>query len=123
MLQAGLFPDFKGTATLLIWGDFEGIAALRAAIVALSRRDTSHIQIGGEVDLSVSLFEESETHSELSRLGGGLEWTCARRIFVDAEALLAEMDEAETGHHYFDISGLAAQVIVSKGEYPADMRP
>ena len=123
MLQAGLFLDFKGTDTLLIWGDSEGIAALRAAMVALSRGDTSHIQISGDVDLSVSLIEASEGHSNLSRLGRGLEWTCARRMFVEAEALLAEMNEVETGHHYFEVSGLAAQVIVSKGEYPAEMRP
>jgi len=123
MLQADLFPDFKGADTLLLWGDADGMADLHIAIAALSRGDMSQFRIKGDGDLFIKLAESDDRFSELSRSGNGLEWACSRAVLVEAEAMIAGLDEAPSGHHYMEISGHAGQVIVSKAEYPASMRP
>lgn len=123
MLQAGLFPDFKGKDTLLIWGDADGVAGLCGAISALSRGEASEIRIDGHPNLSISPSEADERPSELSRSDRGLTWTCPRTDLIAVEALTVSLDEVPSGHHFIDIIGLAGQVIISKNEYPESLRP
>ena len=120
MLQAGLFPDFKGADTLLLWGDAQGIAELREAIAALSRGDAATITVS---ELSISTSENSEQLSSLSRVCDGLRWVCPFSVLVESEGLIAGLDEASSGHQFIDITGLVDQVIVSKNEYPDTLRP
>ena len=121
MLQAGLFADFKGADTLLLWGDAIGVADLRIAMAALPRGDGSRIPITSE--LSISACDVHEHASQLLQSSEGLEWICSRNSLADAEALLAGMEKGQTGHQYIDITSLADQVIASQGEYPASLRP
>ncbi|MEZ0242535.1 MAG: hypothetical protein ACAH11_04125 [Sphingomonas sp.] len=123
MLQADLLPDFDGADTLLLWADAAGIGELRAAITALSGGDTSHIRIGGEVDLAISRCEANAPSSTLSRSGEGLEWICSQSTLDDAAWLIAALDDVAAGHQYVDIRGLAAQAIISKGEYSVRPQP
>ena len=63
MLQAGLFADFKGADTLLLWGDAIGVADLRIAMAALLRGDGSRIPITSELSISAC-----DVHEHASRL-------------------------------------------------------
>jgi len=120
MLKAGLFSDFKGANTLLFWGDEQGLAELRASIAALSSGRSSTITVG---EVSIAKKKGHARLSELSHYRDRLFWACAPTVLADAEGLLAGLDQVPSGHHLIDITGLADQVIVSKCEYPADLRP
>jgi hypothetical protein len=120
MLQAGLFPDFKNADSLLIWGDAQGISKLAAAIAALSLGNTPTIKVG---DLSISASDDDEQPPEVSHTGSGLVWVCPRAVLLEAEALIAGLDEAASGHQFINVTGVADQVIVSKSEYPETLRP
>lgn len=115
MLNVGLFPNFKGADTLLFWGDAQGIAELRGSIAELSGGRASTITVDG---VSVSVSKRDLQSSELSRTSDGLVWVCAPKVFVEAEALLAGLDDAASGHQFIAVTGVADQVIVSKNEYP-----
>lgn len=123
MLQAGLFPDFKGARTLLLWGDADGIAELHSAVIALSRGDTSEIQLGGDPNISIMSSDTGERPSELSQSERGLTWLCSRSELIEVEALIDGLDDASSGHQFIDIVGLADQLIVSKNEYRESLRP
>jgi hypothetical protein len=122
MLQAGLFPNFKGADSLVIWGDSEGIADLRVALSALAQGTKSNLQINGpDDDLWIKISNASD-RSKLMRSAVGLEWTCTVATMVEAEGLVEGLEKASSGHQYVAISGLARQVIISKSEYPASLR-
>lgn len=119
MLQAGVFPDFKGANTLLLWGDAQGIAELGSAMAALSRGDITTITVS---DLSISASNDYKRLSELSRADDGLAWVCPPSMLVHAEGLVAGLNEAQSGHQFIDVTGLADQVIISKNEYPQTLQ-
>jgi hypothetical protein len=123
MLQAGLFRDFKGADSLLIWGDAEGIADLHTALSALFGGVRSDLRISGPDGNLLIKVTGAGRHSTLKESDGGLEWTCSRTMIDEAEGLVAGLEAASSGHQYIDLSGLARQVIVSKAEYPASLRP
>jgi hypothetical protein len=123
MLQAGLFPGFKGADSLLIWGDAEGIADLRTALSALCRGARSELRIIGPDNNLLIKVSGANRHSALTRSDGGLEWTCSRTMIDEAEGLVAGLEGASSEHQYIAASGLACQVIVSKGEYSVSLRP
>jgi hypothetical protein len=61
MLQAGLFPNFKGADSLVIWGDSEGIADLHVALSALAQGVKSTFQIHGtDKDLWIKVSDASD---------------------------------------------------------------
>ena len=47
MLNAGVFDEFKGATTLLLWGDEQGMAALFAGLSALREGTRSELTIDG----------------------------------------------------------------------------
>lgn len=123
MLQAGLFPDFKGADSLLIWGDAEGIADFHIALLALSRGTRLDLRISGVDSNLLIKVSGAKRLSEVTEAGDGLEWTCSCAQIDEAQGMVAGLDGASSGHHYIAVSGLARQVIVSKAEYPASLRP
>jgi len=122
MLQAGLFSNFKGADSLLIWGDPEGVTDLRVALSALARGVKSTLRINGVDDDLWIKVSDADVRSELKRSPGGLEWICSCATMDETEALVTGLEIASSGHQYIAISGLARQVIVSKAEYPAELR-
>jgi hypothetical protein len=119
MVQAGVFENFKGGTTLLVWGDRDGMASLLAGFSSL--RDGSRNEFGVDgpgADLTVHVT--SERSSELTAEGRRLRWGCSR----ETAALAADLTEPllhEAGHQRLDVIGLAGQVIIACDEYPENL--
>jgi hypothetical protein len=121
MLKAGVFDDFKGATTLLLWGDREGMGTLLASLCAL--RDTrGEFSIEGpEGRLTVCYASDKNEGSTLRTEGDRVRWDCS------GEALKYAADQVEpllhdAGHQFLDVDGLAEQVIIARDEYPANLR-
>lgn len=127
MLQAGLFTDFKGADTLLLWGDADDISQLHTKLRTLRDDAMPALHVAGCTDgspLSIIVVNDGSCISELTRTNEGLRWACSRPVIEETEALIGALCDGTAGHQFVDISGpLATQAIVSKGEYPQTLRP
>jgi hypothetical protein len=121
MLKAGVFDDFKGATTLLLWGDREGMLVLLASLSAL--RDTrGEFAIEGlGAGLAVCYASDKSEGSTLRREGNSLRWDCSGETVKLAAGLIEPLLHG-VGHQLLDVDGLAEQVIISRDEYPADVR-
>ena len=121
MLKAGVFDDFKGATTLLLWGDVEGMGGLLASFSAL--RDTrGEFAIGGpETGLIVCFAPDKSEGSTLLRDAKGLRWRCSDEVVKLAAGLVEPLLHG-AGHQFLDVDGLAEQVIIARDEYPANLR-
>ena len=120
VLKAGVFDDFKGATTLLLWGDREGMASLLTGFSALRDGSRDEFAIDGpQGDLIVrsTLAQGSALRAEANRLN----WSCSPET-VELAADLVEPLLHGPGHQFLDVSGLAEQVIISRDEYPDGLR-
>ena len=117
MLSAGIFDDFKGATTLLLWGDAEGMASLRSSIDAVRAGKSAKFAIDGPAGGLTIMQGEGST---LANDSGVLGWRCSRET-MDLAADLTETLVNQAGHQFLDVSGLAEQVIIARDEYPADL--
>lgn len=120
MLNAGVFDNFKGAATLLLWGDGEGMASLLSNFAAL--RDGSRTEFGIDgPNGAVTVCTGSDTkNSTLRAVGDEYRWDCPSEVIAIAADLIEPLLQ-ESGHQFLDVTGLAERVIISRDEYPADM--
>ena len=127
MLQAGLFTNFKGDDTLLLWEDADDISQLHTNLKTLRDDTIPVLRVTGCTDdshLSIVTVNDGSWISELTRTNEGLRWTCSRPVIEETEALVGALCNGTAGHQFIDVSGpLATQTIVSKGEYPQTLRP
>jgi hypothetical protein len=68
MLQAGLFTDFKGADTLLLWGDADDISQLLTNLRTLRDDATPVLHVAGCTDdssLSIIVVNDGSWISEL----------------------------------------------------------
>ena len=122
MLRAGVFEDFKGATTLLLWGSAEGMAILKADLTALRHGDLYEFAIEGpDTPLTVCLVNEEEGSSTLRMEGTGFRWACSGDT-LELAADLVEPLLNQAGHQFLDVHGAAEQVIIARDEYPADLR-
>jgi hypothetical protein len=122
MLNAGVFDEFKGATTLLLWGDVEGMAALFAGLSAL-REGTRNELVIDETDTRLTVCSASRRTewSTLRKEEGGFRWECSHDT-IELAADLVEPLLRGAGHQFLDVTGLARQVIIARDEYPADLR-
>jgi hypothetical protein len=129
-LRFGVFEGFKGATTLLIWGDDEGIAHLRAVFgeFANGRRHAASLQempwataIDG-TRLNLRVARNGDDKMSVALAGTHIDWKCSSEHFAEsADKVAALLSPAcESGHQYLDTRGEALQVMVSKGEYAPD---
>ncbi|MBP2276881.1 MULTISPECIES: hypothetical protein [Sphingomonas] len=118
MLKAGVFDDFKGATTLLLWGDAEGMVSLRSSLDALRFGNSTGFAIDGPAGTVTIKQGESST---LTSDGGALCWRCSRET-IDLAADLTAPLVSRAGHHFLDVGGMAERVIIARDEYPADLR-
>lgn len=118
MLKAGVFANFKGATTLLLWGDSEGIASLFTGLDALRLGHSNEFAIEGPTDRVTIVRGEGST---LTREQNEWRWRCSRET-VESAASLTEPLVDKAGHQFLDVRGLAEQVIIARDEYPADLR-
>ena len=120
MLKAGVFNDFMGATTLLLWGDLDGMATLLDGLSGLRDRDCDELEIDGpHGSLTVRACDEPEV-STLEMAESGFLWGCSRDT-VDSAAGLVEPLLHSAGHQFLDVAGLAEQVMIARDEYPADL--
>ena len=121
MLKAAVFDEFKGSRTLLLWGDDAGMKALLAGLSALRRAERVELLLDEEdTRLTICSVASPGKLSRLRREGEGLLWECSADTLQIAEDLVRPLVN-EAGHQFLDASGIAEQVIISKDEYPADL--
>ena len=121
MLRAGLFDDFKGSTTLLLWGDKDGMATLLARLSALRTDTKAEFAIEGRTRLTVASANGRRSRSRLEKDASGFRWRCSPDVLELAMDLVEPLRRG-AGHQVLDVSGLAEQVIISRDEYPADLR-
>lgn len=118
MLRAGVFDDFKGATTLLLWGDSEGMAALCSSLGAIGAGKSIEFAIDGPAGGLIITLGEGSMLANDSEV---LLWQCSRET-LDLAADLTEALVHQAGHHFLDVDGLAEQVIFARDEYPPDLR-
>lgn len=117
MLRAGVFDDFKGATTLLLWGDADGMASLRSSLDAIRAGNSTEFVIDGPADGLTIVQGEGST---LVNENGTLRWRCSRETIDLAVELIGPL-VIHAGHQFLDLSGAAEQVIIARDEYPADL--
>lgn len=130
-LQLGLFENFKGRKTLLIWGD-KALGQFQATLLGLAESDVTSISlherpwVAAKDGLQVLLTIQATDHVELSQDDDGpiVKWHGSRRHFSEVADKIAPLLKHGTGHQYVDFwDDPQFQIIISKGEYPADLSP
>src|SRR4029453_4289640 len=115
MVRAGIFDDFKGATTLLVWGDKSDMEALLAGLSALRRGERSALLLG-EGNKSVSVTSVAAPATEWSHLrleGNSLRWDCSTDILELAEDLVRPLLDG-AGHQFLGINGCAEQAIIAR---------
>ena len=118
MLQARLFDDFKGARTLLLWGDVDGMRALEHGLERIVNGDSEALV--GDDQNPLVLGVTGRLDPSYVTANAGLRWTCSIEVFERAKSSIEPLLR-EHGHQYVDATGDAEQVIISTGEYPADL--
>ncbi|NIJ21261.1 hypothetical protein FHS95_002964 [Sphingomonas naasensis] len=118
MLKAGVFDNFKGATTLLLWGGAEDMVSLLRGLDGLRAGNSIAFAIDGPTGgVAITRGEGSTLTSD----GGVLRWQCSRETIDLAVGLTAPLI-GQVGHHFLDVSGMAKQVIIARDEYPPDLR-
>jgi hypothetical protein len=131
-LQFGLFEDFKGCTTLLVWSAGEGLSALEAAFrdlgdgaqqrLALHRAGWATPVQGEEVYLDVANDGSSSVSVDKTKHGVAIHCRCPSSRFLDFADMTAALVAAGSGHQYLEVAfEQPLQIMVSKGEYSRDV--
>jgi hypothetical protein len=134
-LRFGVFDEFKGGRTLLLWGGRDAIAALRTVFRELaggtSRATALHETGWAEGVRSTRLFlglaeSNAEQALQLSQTNGAtsVTWNGTSSEFGGYADLIAPLldPECTSGHQYLEANrNCAFRIMVSKGEYPDDL--
>jgi hypothetical protein len=126
-VKFGLFKNFKGSDTLLIWGDAVGLTQLALVLRQLAVGKISSIPIH-EVSWAKSargtqlLLRVSADRGHMT-VGGSndemlIDWACSRGMFDQFSDQVSSLLGAPSGHQYLEGQpDQPLQVMVSKGEY------
>lgn len=125
MLRAAFFPDFKGSNTLLIWGNNSDIARLSHGLRELCRGERLIFEVEGGQGLS-SLQVRIGRGDRMSQIVGSedaLEWVCSPTFLEKCLGMIEPLLSAAADHQYVDAQGgLADRAMIAVNEYPDDFR-
>jgi len=126
----GVFERFKGSTTLLIWGDealgqledlFRRLATGHARAVDLAK--TGWAAAEGNCAVTISTTDKAVSDVILHRDGGRCAVDCqlSREDLQRFSEQIEALNRVPNGHQYLDTKNvtLPLQIMVSKGEYPA----
>lgn len=117
MLQARLLDDFKGSPTLLVWGNSADMASLLDQIRSLDvGRPVARI---GHGENTVTFILSAQPGRSHVRTDAGISWECSEDTLRRTADLIGPLLNS-TGHQYVDADGQAEEVVISTNEYPAD---
>lgn len=126
MLRAAFFRDFKGSDTLLIWGEHSDISFLHNEFYRMQQETSSGFLIEGGPRLT-SLQVRLKSGRGVSMAVGtheALVWSCSLDVITEYIDLVAALLTSTAAHQYVDArGGLADQIMISVNEYPDDFRP
>jgi hypothetical protein len=132
-LRFGVFEEFKGDTTLLLWADDTGFAELLQLFRRLVDGNMSTVRLdempwAESVDgtsLQFSLVSAGNESMKVSPIehGNWVDWRCSVEQFAEAADLVEVLarPSCKTGHQYLPTTPPhPLQVMVSKGEYGPD---
>lgn len=123
MFQTSYFSDWKGEGVILFWAD--ETADFRELLDALGEIvSTSHHFTGLGVEIDLQLSERSR--GMLRQNDRSFLWAISKTDATCFRDLVAALVEPSTpaGHQYLECNVPGEiTVVVSRGEYPADLKP
>jgi hypothetical protein len=127
VLQSAYFIDFKFGQKLLFWGDPQGVQQLIESLrtSALDKAEKTLSAFVAAVDSQPVVFHPCSPSRGMRRRGHGFAWI----IDVDTMNRFADLLDPlaaspSPAHQYLDCgSDGEIEVMVSTGEYPADLHP
>lgn len=121
MLRAALFLDFKGSDTLLIWGDNSDMARLNDGLLGIRRDERSVFEIEGGQGLT-ALRVQAGSGAGISKISGSetaLKWICSSDVLEAYLVVIEPLLTSASGHQYVAAQGdLADQAVIAVNEYP-----
>ena len=126
-LRSAYFADWKGSPTVLLWGDATGMRELRdflrgawAAPNALALEAICDAVDGREITIR-AVSDPGNTGMGFVR--NGLEWRLRSDLAEDFAEKIDVLASSVSGHQYLDAYGSDITVEVSIGEYPETLHP
>ena len=117
MLQARLIDDFKGSPTLLFWGDNADMADMLDQLRALDTdRPVARIGLGENTIVIILAAQSGRSHVKSD---AGVSWECSEETLRRTADLIGTLLNS-TGHQFVDADGQAEEVVISANEYPPD---
>ena len=126
MIRAGYFPNFKDRRpTVLFWGNADGMRHLISMLGKLPA-------VGGQFrmgdfanDAPALVMRSATTSLGMQRRQGSFEWILEPKAAADFRDKVPVLAEANLpGHQYLECGATGEIiVVVSCGEYPADLKP
>jgi hypothetical protein len=119
--------DFKGGPKVLLWGDVEGMRDLRDFLRQLQTAEaprtlTSLCEAADGKEITVvPSFDVRENGMCVRK--DRLEWKLDPTAAHEFAGLVDALTDVSDGHQYLECPGDEVGVMVSTGEYPANLRP
>jgi hypothetical protein len=126
-LRSAYFADWKGAATVLLWGDATGMRDLRDFLRRawttpnVPTLDRFCEAVDGRMIAVRAVPDERDTGMRLAR--DGLEWRLQPDLAEDFAEMIDVLASSVSGHQYLETRGSDITVEVSIGEYPETLRP
>jgi hypothetical protein len=132
MLRFGFFENFRGSDTLLIWGDTTGLSHLQKLLLDLGSKKDGRASLHEKkwagslqsltVDFETSVGPRALQMERKSGLVAIFARCSAAQFAKFAEKVAVLTDPScKAGHQFLNGFGSPdIQIVVSKGEYPSD---
>lgn len=126
-LRSAYFANWKGSPTVLLWGDAIGMGELRDVLRgAWPAWDAPTLDgfceaVDGWTITVRAVSDQRDTGMRFVR--GGLEWRLRPDLAEDFAEKVDVLTSSVTGHQYLDAYGTDIAVEVSTGEYPESLHP
>jgi hypothetical protein len=121
LLRLGFFPDFKGSDSVLLAADTDGVRALLDAIGSASANLRDSVPVHDIAQVSVKypamLYVAGIPKAILSAAAHAFYLDVSGSARLNVEGLLEPLLTATSGHQYFDLMPKHHTLVVSVGEY------
>jgi hypothetical protein len=121
-VRVGYFEDFKGSNTLLLDGDVEGLDELARSLNALAVGEREVVAVHSLSPVSAQHQVELHAHRSerdvgLSRTANGFQWRRSSDGWAAVVEQILAVKHQGRCHQYLDGPSDEVQVMVSSGEY------
>ena len=121
MLRLGFFPNFKGSDSVLLAADTDGVRALLDAISSAAANPGDSVPVHDIAQVSVKypvlLYVAGTSKALRSAPAHTYYLDVSGSARLNVEGLLEPLLTATSGHQYFDLMPKHVALVVSVGEY------